>query len=278
MRILDQGIPPLAYDDRLVREQEAAYPEWGRPRPANVGVEEYTERQRQEWLNADIILCPSRFCWQALAAEHAPLEKVRILPFGITADFFSAHLPRENSDTFTILFAANSPVRKGLPDLIRAIEFLNSRRIRVIVAGDISSLRPEAVSRTRRVAELVGCVPRQQMVTLYHQADLFVFPTVSDTFGAVVLEAMAAGIPVVTTPNCGASELVREAVDGFIVPIRSPEKLAEKIDYLATHRKMCLDMGWNAYKRATEYAIDHYRARLLALLREASHRHGYCEG
>jgi glycosyltransferase involved in cell wall biosynthesis len=272
LRILDQGIPPLAYDDRLVREQEAAHPEWAKPRPAQAGVEEYTERQREEWVNSDIILCPSKFCWQALATEKAPLEKVRILPFGITSRFFTGHLPRERNRHFTILFAANSPVRKGLPDLVQAIELLNSRDIRVIVAGDMSSLRAEAVSRTGRVAEILGCVTRPKMVELYRQADLFVFPTVSDIFPAVVLEAMAAGIPVITTPNCGSGEVIREGVDGFIVPIRSPEQLAEKIEYLVTHRNICVDMGRNAYERAKEYTVDRYRERLLSLLREELHR------
>lgn len=268
LRVLDQGIPPLAYEDRLVREQENAYPEWSKPRPPLAGVEEYTARQRQEWLLADVILCPSKFCWRALAAENAPLEKVRVLPFGIHPRFFLGERNQEDSRKFTVLFAGNSPIRKGLPDLVRALDLLKTRRIRAIIAGNLSSLTHEGLSRAAQVAELRGCVNRHQMTDLYRQADVLVFPTVSDVFPAVVLEAMAAGIPVITTTNCGSGEVIRDGIDGFIVPIRSPEQLAEKIEYLASNPKRSREMGRNAYERAQEYTLDRYREKLIALLCE----------
>lgn len=269
--VLDQGIPPLAYDDRLLREQEAAYEEWARPRPKAAGVEEYAERQRQEWELTDLILCPSNFCHRAILEEGGPGDKVRLLPFGIHPRFFSgtpAHLVGDAS-TLRVLFASNTPIRKGLPDLVIALENLTSPKIRAVFAGETSSMTPYGVARASAVGELLGNVPRAEMLKLYKQADVFVLPTVSDVFPAVILEAMAAGVPVITTPNCGASDVVRDGIDGFIVPVRSPEEIAKKLDLLASSPELRAEMSRNAAARAKEYTIEKYRERLLATLCES---------
>jgi glycosyltransferase involved in cell wall biosynthesis len=269
--VIDQGIPPLAYDDRLLREQEAAYAEWARPRPKAAGVEEYAERQRQEWELADLILCPSEFCRRAILAEGGPSENVRLVPFGIHARFFSGTAPRAVGDgsTLRVLFAGNTPIRKGLPDLVVALENLASPKIHAIFAGETSSMTPYGIARASAAGELLGNVPRAKMLNLYKQADVFVLPTVSDVFPAVVLEAMAAGIPVITTPNCGSCDVVRDGVDGFIVPVRSPEEIAKKLDLLASSPELRAEMSRNAAARAKEYTIEKYRERLLATLCES---------
>jgi len=267
-RVLDQGIPPLAYEDRLVREQEAAYADWARPRPPVAGVEEYAERQREEWALADVILCPSGFCRNALSVEGAPLEKVRLLPFGIHPRFFSTKKNRGSigNSALRVLFAGNTPIRKGLPDLVLALERLASSRVEAVFAGETSTLTPYGLHRASRVGSLLGNIPRTTMQDQYLQADVFALPTVSDVFPAVVLEAMAAGLPVITTPNCGCADVVRDGVDGFIVPIRAPDRIAEKLELLATNPALRAEMGHNAAERAKEYTLEKYRERLVAVL------------
>ena len=270
-RLLDQGIPPLAYDDRLLREQEAVYADWARPRPKAAGVEEYAERQRQEWALADLILCPSQFCRRALLAEGAPQDKIRLLPFGIHPKFFKgAERPRQADDgALRVLFAGNSPIRKGLPDLVLALEKLTSRHVRGTFAGEVCSLTPYAARRASLVGELLGNVPRAEMVSLYRQCDVFVLPTVSDVFPAVVLEAMAAGLPVIVTPNCGSADVVRDGIDGFIVPVRAPDAIAEKLDLLASDSRLRRQMGRAAAQQARSYTLDVYRDRLMKVIHEA---------
>ncbi|MGQ9771560.1 MAG: glycosyltransferase family 4 protein [Thermogutta sp.] len=273
-RVLDQEIPPLAYDDRLVREQEAAYADWARPRPKSAGVEEYAERQRDEWALADLILCPSQFCRRALLSEGAPKDKIRLLPFGIHPRFFTAaDRSRQSKDgELRVLFAANSPIRKGLPDLVIALEKLSNRRIRGIFAGELSSLTPYAIQRASQVGELLGNVPRPEMVKLYQQCDVFVLPTVSDVFPAVVLEAMAAGLPVIVTPNCGSADVVRDGIDGFIVPVRAPDAIAEKLNLLSSNPTLLAEMNRNAATRAREFTLEKYTSRLIETLTQSFQR------
>ena len=107
-------------------------------------------------------------------------------------------------------------------------------------------------------------MPRSQVQEEFHQADIFVLPTLADSFGLVHLEAMACGVPVITTPHCGA--VVRDGVDGFIVPIRDAVALADRIQQLLEDRPLRNQMGASAKLRAKEFTWARYGERLLAAL------------
>ena len=94
---------------------------------------------------------------------------------------------------------------------------------------------------------------------------MLVFPTLGDGFGVVVPEAMAAGLPVIATPNCCAPELIRDGQDGFIVPCRDAETLARRIEALYRDRDRCLAMGRAAQAAAARLSPDR-SYRLLAEL------------
>jgi glycosyltransferase involved in cell wall biosynthesis len=79
--------------------------------------------------------------------------------------------------------------------------------------------------------------------------------------GIVVLEAMASGLPVITTPN-GRGDLVRDGVDGFVVPIRDMNAIVERLEYLRAHPEERLRMGQNARERAKMFTWEHYRTKV----------------
>jgi len=268
LKVVDQEIPPLAFEYHLVRQQELAYPEWTARPTEWSAVEEYTERQRKEWELADIILCPSRFCERALVSEAAPLSKIRIVPFGIHDRFFAIEPSRDSRSTLRVLFVGNTPIRKGLPDLVLALKKLDSRFIEAVFVGEPAGLSKWGYREATKVGRFLGSVPRADMPKLYQSADVLVLPTVSDVFPAVVLEAMAAGLPVITTPNCGSSDAVRDGVDGFIVPVRSPEEIAARLELLAKDRALLLEMGKNAAEQARNYTLLAYQQRLINLIRK----------
>jgi glycosyltransferase involved in cell wall biosynthesis len=93
-----------------------------------------------------------------------------------------------------------------------------------------------------------------------------VFPTLLDGMGLVVLEAMASGLPVITTPN-GPGDLVRDGVDGFVVPIRDVDAIIEKLEFLRTHPEERLRMGQNAQERAKEFTWESYKMKVMEFVR-----------
>ncbi len=271
--IVDQGTAPMEYENALVKEQEDAYPEWCVRRRVSGDWSRYVERQAREWELADIVVCPSSFCRKALIDAGVREERIRIVPHGFSPAFITTDRLREKRPSLSVLFVGNDAIRKGITDLVLALEKLKSLSLRAVYAGNQSGLSGYGLKRVAAVMELLGPVPRHQMPSVYHQADVFVLPTVSDTFPSVVLEAMASGLPVVTTPNCGASDVIRDGIDGFIVPVRAPEAIAEKLELLAKDRELLQYMSHNARQRACDFTLDRYSERLVTLVCQACSEH-----
>lgn len=187
----------------------------------------------------------------------------------------------------TILYFGRLEKVKGLHYLIGAVALLKSADLALVIAGD-GSLRKnlEALAREQGIEKnvcFVGYVPPEMAPTYYAIADLLVLPSVTtptgkETWGLVVNEAMNQGVPVVATDAVGAAAggLVQHGVNGFIVPERDTEALAQAMARILTDpklRKLLSDnarrivAGWDnermvkGFREAIDYAVEHSRSR-----------------
>ena len=94
-----------------------------------------------------------------------------------------------------------------------------------------------------------GFVPNNKLRVKYSSASVFILPSIQDGFGMVFAEAMACGCPVIATTNTGAPDLVTDGVEGFIVPIRSPQSIADRLQQLADQPELRKKMGRAALAR-----------------------------
>lgn len=227
------------------------------------------ELEREECQLADIIICPSDFVAVEFAALGVPPEKIQIVPYGVeVADFAVSRSPWDGRRPLRLLFAGGVTLRKGVQYLHQALALLNGRQVEARFLGPIS-LSPDAQGHLRKVAELSGQVPRSEVMRHYGWADLFVFPSICEGSATVTYEAMAAGLPVITTPNAGS--VVRDDIDGFIVPIRDSEAIAEKIEVLARNPELLAWMCKNARQRAEEFNWERYEKRLVDTMKKCIH-------
>jgi glycosyltransferase involved in cell wall biosynthesis len=102
------------------------------------------------------------------------------------------------------------------------------------------------------------------MAAHYRWADVLVLPSICEGSATVCYEALAAGLSVITTPNAGS--VVRDGLDGFVVPIRDARALAEKLEQLASDPRLLADMSASAAARACEFTIAGYAERLLSVI------------
>jgi glycosyltransferase involved in cell wall biosynthesis len=163
-----------------------------------------------------------------------------------------------------------------LPDLVEGVRLLASSQVEVRAIGDLR-LTPHGEQEARRTVQLCGSVPRSQMAEHYAWADVFVLPTVGDTFGLVLLEAMAAGLPVIVTPRSAGPDILRDGTDGFLVPVNQSAEIAAALDLLASDRGRLRAMSENARRRAGEFTLEHFGRRLVAAIRTAMGRHDMLE-
>jgi glycosyltransferase involved in cell wall biosynthesis len=113
----------------------------------------------------------------------------------------------------------------------------------------------------------VASLPHAEILAEMHRHDVFVFPSLFDGFGLVLLEAMSQGLPVITTAHSAGPDIITDGKEGFIVPIRSPEAIAEKLQLLHDDRDRLHQMGTCALRRAREFSWTNYEKQLVAMLR-----------
>jgi glycosyltransferase involved in cell wall biosynthesis len=115
-------------------------------------------------------------------------------------------------------------------------------------------------------------VPRWELPALYRTADVFVLPSLVEGFGLVALEAMACGVPVVISANTFATDVVTDGVDGYVIPIRDAEAIAERLQYIHKYRAEGDRVGQAARRRAEQFSWERYGDLIASIVRSESDR------
>ena len=222
------------------------------------------ERVSEEYAQADIINVLSSFAKQTLIDRGVTPQKICITPLGIDVSLFRPKEPGLNQERpFRVLFVGRIELVKGVRYLLEAFGQLKIPKAELWLTGTpFEEAKPFLAAHPNGV-KLLPQMPQAQLTECYRQADLLVFPTLSDGMGLVMLEAMACGLPVIATGHSGAPEILREGIDGFIVPIRDAEKIAEKIEWLYQNPEECIEMGRSARQRVENiFTQRNYGGRL----------------
>ena len=231
----------------------------------------HEERLDEEIELADAILLGSTYAADTFAAQGVPRDKLRVIPYGVDLDTFRpAATPRApEPGRLRAIFVGQLTQRKGLSYLLRAWETFRRPGADLTLVGmaigDPAALAPWAGQFTN-----IPHRTRPELAQLYQRSDVFVFPTLVEGMPLVVLEAMACGLPVIVTPN-GPSDVVRDGIDGFIVPPRDPEAIVRRLEQLHRDPALRLEMGRQAAARAAEFSWNTYARRVIDSL-AAAHR------
>ncbi|MFL6514661.1 MAG: glycosyltransferase family 4 protein [Chthoniobacterales bacterium] len=265
---------PIAYwktSQRLLREEAQRYPDWEPTLGATRDSEQKLARKTRELELAQLVICPSEFVRSSLPPEELGGRRCLVVPFGSpTVDLGTAVTEKMSYRPLRVLFAGTMSQRKGLADLFLAIKLLNTKTIELIVMGSL--LRP--LNWYRQFADFVYEPPRPhtEVLSLMQSCDLLVLPSIVEGRALVQQEAMACGLPVIATANAGADDLIVNGETGFLVPVRSPEAIAERITWFVSNREQIAGMGIAAQTRARELTWRAYGEKVVAALRELIHQ------
>jgi glycosyltransferase involved in cell wall biosynthesis len=190
------------------------------------------------------------------AASLVDWERVVEMPNGVDIDRFR---PREKDphlverygleNKVVVLFVGNFQPFKGLPVLIDAISKIRDERIvALVVGGGYGEKQYKGMVREKGLRDRIIFAgpqsPDQNLPLFYNLGDFLVLPsTHSESFGLVVLEAMASGKPAIVSALPGPSRLIEQGRDGLTVRVGDSEDLKNKIEYLASEREICREMG-----------------------------------
>ena len=249
------------YQRKLVAEDATVSPAFAAALPDFDAVPaEYQRRVDRECAEADLILVGSSFAKQSFVAEGYDPSKVVSIPFGVDTERFSPSLTSVCRDRFHVLFVGHIGQRKGVSYLLQAYESFRKPDTELHLVGTFVPGAAQAYDRFKGLFRHTPHVPQAQLADFYRAADVFVLPSLTEGMPLVVLEAMATGVPVIATPN-GASDLIEDGIDGFIVPVRDPQVIADRLKILYQDPGLRASMGRKARDKALRFGWDVYAGR-----------------
>lgn len=261
------GLPCILYQPiacaesalELLAEEARLFPALAGTLRYNWFPEDELQRRKEERLLADAIICATSFTRDSLVANGVPVEKIRVVGYGVDQRAFT---PRSvKSDKFTIVWASAHTQTKGLGYLLEALAQNPVPGAELILAGYRSGADAATPYEGRVRIRRVGRVSRGELARLLAESHAHVFPTIVEGFGRNIIEAMAAGVPVITTRNCAGPDLIEDGVSGFIVPIRDPAAICDRLRWLSDNPVEAAQMAGKARDRVRGLTEEDYRTR-----------------
>jgi glycosyltransferase involved in cell wall biosynthesis len=253
----------------LLLDEAAREPEWAATLTGNHDSSAKTERKDAELALADVVFVASSFTRRTLGEASAFKGTVVVVPYG--APTFTPAMPAAApvpAKKLRVLFVGGLGQRKGLSYLFAACRQVRSAVTLTVIGQKPLEPCPVLDRELAAVRWIPGC-PHQQILAEMAAHDVFVFPSLFEGFGLVLLEALAMGLPVITTPHTAGPDLIHEGVEGFIVPIRDSAAIAVHLELLHREPARLADMSRQARLRAREFSWASYEETLAACVGQA---------
>jgi glycosyltransferase involved in cell wall biosynthesis len=257
--IYDMPIGYYALRERIISELELKYVDWMRSRRSADQVS--TRQKRQEMELADLVLVPSKFVADSIQEYHAN-KRIALAPFGVDLDNWPLRTEQRSEGIMTFVYAGQCSVYKGIPLLLLAWEAagLKGARLQLIGKWQLAETKKRELPSC---CTWIGPVGSEELSRLYRRADVFVFPSNFEGFGLVVTEALASGLPVLTTQGRGADEIIDEA-SGRTVPPDNLDALVEELRWFEQHRGQLPELSCAARLNAERRTWTQYRSLVTA--------------
>jgi glycosyltransferase involved in cell wall biosynthesis len=266
-RARELGLPCVLYQPIACAEKAVALLDEERERfPAladtlryNWFPQEELERRREERNLADAIFCASNFTKQSLVQVGIPAKKILVEPYGVDQTVFAPS--EEKFFRFSVIWASSYTQTKGIGYLLEALAREPVPGIELVLAGYPYGTDAVALYEDRVRVRRLGHITRRELGQVMGRCHAHVFPTLLEGFGRNIIEAMASGLPVITTANSAGPDLIEDGVTGFIIPIRDVDAICEKLAWVSDNPEAALEMGQRARERVSSLTPADYRKR-----------------
>jgi len=244
--VCDRGSTHIRTQDELLREE---HDRWGQPYH---GIDpRMIEREEADYAEADCITVPSSFTRDSFIARGVPAGKVCRVSYGVNLSRFLV-TGSPSSASFDVLFVGGMSLRKGVPYLLQAFSKLQHPHKTLTFAGAVD---PDLVQMFKargiwpQSVRLLGHVPQPELRELMSRSHAMVLPSIEEGLALVQAQAMACGVVVVASRHTGAEDLYTDGDEGFIVPVRDADALAQRLQQLADDPLLRTRMSARAIER-----------------------------
>ena len=224
-------------------------------------------RTKKELQSAQLFLAPSRFVADSLRYSGVRESQIHLCHYGVDVRAF----PCKTYPDYAVLrrplrciYVGGVKELKGIAWLLQAFAEIPPEQAELTVIGAFDPAAKDTAPFRDRVT-FTGHILHSEIPKLLTEADVFVFPSLGDSFALAVMEAAACGLPLIVSDNTGAAECMQNGVEGFVIPIQSADAIREKVRFFIDHPNRIEPMGRAARAMAEQHSWDVYSLRIQKL-------------
>jgi len=261
--ILEQTVIDPEAKERALRKMADQYPDW--TEEAKPRAQWLLSAERKEHELANKISVASDYVKETLRASGVHSDKLTVNPYGVSKLFLSGvdrDMRIQNRDVCRFIFAGHVSGRKGMPLLLESWGSGQIPQSTLTIAGSLAQW-PSGVRRPSGI-EFKGILSKQALKQAFLESDVFVLPSYAEGLPIVGLEAMATGLPVISTQVLEG--VVKNEENGWVIETGDRDGLRDKMLWFSKNKQKALEMGVAARKKAGEYTWEAYGQRYLKML------------
>lgn len=265
LAVVDLPIGHFKSAEKILQEERELHPEFADSITYSQFDQRYRDRVDTEFATANTILVPSEFVRQTLIDQGISADCIKKIPYGSWAE------PIRNEDIqlssrqqpLRIIYFGQITQRKGIKYLLDSLKKLQELgiEIRCTLIGKLFG-SCQWLRSYENLFQHIPHISRSDLRRYLISHDLFVFPTLFEGSAYVIPEALAHGLPIITTPNSGA-ECLHEGFNGHFVPIRNSDSIVERLTELHMDRDRLNEMKFNALESSRAVTWKRYRKELI---------------
>lgn len=255
--ILDQSIGHSVEMLQVFKQLNSQYPEWAKHIIEK--EDKFLQFEKSEYDKAAFIVVASTFTKQTLIKNGINEQKILLNPYGVDLNLFYYH-PKVIKQKKIFLFIGTVDVRKGIPFLLECWNKANLQDCELWIVGPIADEIKEKIEKEVSI-RVFGKIMNASLSKIMKEAHVFVFPSFFEGFGLVILEAMASGLPVITTTATAGTDLIEDGKEGFVITPGKEEQLIKCLHFFNTNPDQISIMGKQARLKAEQYSWKDYGMR-----------------
>ncbi len=262
IKILERGSTHIEFQNKIVKEEYLIHNIKTKPISKKI-----IEKEKKEYEIADYITVPTEFAKKTFLEKGFSENKIIKIPYGVSLSEFNSKNKKKIDTKFKIIYTGSVSVRKGVIYLLTAFSQLNLKNSELLIIGNIDDEIQHLIKQFRSNKAIVfkNSVKQSELSKYYLSSNLFVTCSIEEGLSMVQLQAMSCGLPLICTANSGGEEIIKNNINGYIIPIRDLDALKKKILFLYNNQSICNKMGKLAQlKVQKDFSWESYGKNVIA--------------
>lgn len=255
---LDQSAAHPIVNQAASEQVASQFPEWRTTLELRLPTV-FACEQREHKLATKIVVASS-YTKRTLVSQGVAECKISVNPYGVDLELFRPPTQSRRRQPLRFLFLGAVSARKGVALLVEAWRTLDLKDCELWLAGPISENQRKLIPRLPGL-KVMGKCAFEDLPEILRSCDVLVFPSYSEGFGLVLLEALASGMPIITTESTAGPDLIQHGKEGFLIPAGDLESLRESIKYFVDCPEAFPEMSVAARRCAERFSWDRYGDR-----------------